>query len=33
MFSTFTEGTCIRVAAFRDYEEARSWLRGDPPEK
>jgi hypothetical protein len=30
MFSTFSEGTCIQVAAFRDYEDARSWLAGDP---
>jgi hypothetical protein len=31
MFSTFSEGTCIQVAAFRDYEDARRWLAGDPP--
>ena len=33
MFSTFSEGTCIQVAAFRDYEDARRWLTGDPPER
>jgi hypothetical protein len=32
MFSTFSEGTCIRVAAFRDYEDALRWLTGGPPE-
>jgi hypothetical protein len=32
MFSTFSEGTCIHVAAFRDYEDARKWLTGSPPE-
>jgi hypothetical protein len=32
MFSTFSEGTCIQVAAFRDYEDARSWLKGAQPE-
>jgi hypothetical protein len=32
MFSTFAEGTCIQVAAFREYEDARRWLKGDPPE-
>jgi len=33
MFSTFSDGTCIQVAAFRDYEDARRWLAGDPPER
>jgi hypothetical protein len=33
MFSTFSEGTCIQVAAFREYEDARGWLTGDPPER
>jgi hypothetical protein len=32
MFSIFAEGTCIQAAAFRDYEDARRWLTGDPPE-
>ena len=32
MFSTFSEGTCIQVAAFREYEDARRWLAGDPAE-
>ena len=32
MFSTFSEGTCISVAAFRDYGDARRWLAGDPAE-
>lgn len=27
MFSVLCEGGCISVAAFRGYEEARSWLR------
>ena len=32
MFSTFSEGTCIQVAAFGDYEDARRWLAGYTPE-
>lgn len=32
MFSTFSEGTCIQVAAFRDIEDARRWLTGYPTE-
>lgn len=32
MFSTFSDGTCIQVAAFRDYEDAKRWLAGSPPE-
>ena len=32
MFSTFSEGTSVSVAAFSDYEDARRWLAGHPPE-
>jgi hypothetical protein len=27
MFAMLSEGTCVRVEAFRDYEDARRWLR------
>ena len=33
MFSTFSEGTHIRVAAFREYEDGRRWLTGGSPER
>lgn len=30
MFAMLSEGTCVRVEAFRDYEDARRWLLESP---
>ena len=32
MFSLLSEGTCVRVEAFRGHDEARRWLTGHHPE-